>query len=530
MKQAFSDYPILSCREVATLEKAILSDEAAEWRAMELAGIGIATGLCRDYRELAALPDAFNLLVLVGKGNNGGDAMLACGQIMDKFPDSRATLLFAVEPGKMGLLAERALQRIQASAICHVITADDCEVTIHKLLEREAGDAGFDICIDGLLGMSFNPPLRNPMDTLIKAVNSFDRIKLRAAVDLPSGKGDTSDTLFFRADFTYATGIPKKPLFDEIVECGRIRVVDLGFHKKGEWFEHLNISERVLAESVLQPLQTLLPPGSNKHTRGHIFIIGGSASMPGALLMSVQAALRSGVGLVTAFAPSSVSASLAAQAPEAMWVPWPETDSGMLDAGAVHLLLERVSRANALLVGPGMGKGGDSEQLARKIIEQVELPMVLDADVLSHEVIRSIPQKRDSSAGPVILTPHTGEFARMTGLETKDVSNDILRRFCNDFKVTTVLKGPLTRICDGGTIHYNVHGGPVLSRGGSGDLLAGLIGGMVAQPLVCKNLATKCAVALHGLAAERLAQEKGHICVHTTQLLDYLSDVLRSGN
>lgn len=526
MKETLSGYPILSCKEAAEFEAAILKDEAAEWAAMQKAGAGIAGALCRDYRELSSLPETLNVLALIGKGNNGGDALIACNQLLDKFPGSRITLLFTADANKLRPLVSQAYEPLKGRVEHHRIQAGIDEAAIELILDREAGEQGFDMCIDGLLGMSFRPPVREPMDTLIKAVNSFERIKLRAAVDLPSGRGDDSDKLFFRADFTYATGIPKKALFSESVDCGRIRVIDLGFQRTSECAA-FGAKEMVLADDALRPLKALRPSNANKYTYGHVFIVGGSACMPGALLMAAQAAVRSGVGLVTAFAPSSVSAALAARAPEAMWAPWPEKDDGTLDATAIQLLLGRIERATAVLIGPGMGKGESAELIARAIIEQVDLPIVLDADTLRPEVIESAAKRRKAGSGSTILTPHTGEFTRMAKLKKKEVSNDTLKAFCREFQVTTVLKGPLTRICDGDTVRYSTVGGPVLSRGGSGDLLAGLIGGMIAQKHFDVSAALSFGVILHGLAAERLAQEKGQVCVHTTQLLDYLPDVLR---
>lgn len=527
MKETSSGYPILSCKEAAEFEAAILKDEAAEWAAMQKAGAGIARALCCDYRELSPLPETLNILALIGKGNNGGDALIACNQLLDKFPGSRITLLFTADANKLRPLVSRAYEPLKGRVAHHWIRAGMDEAAIDPILDREAaGEQGFDMCIDGLLGMSFRPPVREPIDALIQAVNSFDRIKLRAAVDLPSGKGDHSDKLFFRADFTYATGIPKKALFSESLDCGRIRVIDLGFQRTSECAA-FSAKETVLADDALRPLRALRPSNANKYTYGHVFIVGGSACMPGALLMAVQAAVRSGVGLVTAFAPSSVSASLAARAPEAMWVPWPERDDGTLDAEAIQLLLGRIGRATAVLVGPGMGKGESAELIARAIIEKVELPIVLDADALCPAVIESAAKRQKYGSGSVVLTPHTGEFTRMAKLKKKEVSNETLRAFCREFHVTTVLKGPLTRICDGDTVRYSTLGGPVLSRGGSGDLLAGLIGGMVAQRHLDVPVALSSGVVLHGLAAERLAQEKGQVCVYTTQLLDYLPDVLR---
>ena len=137
---------------------------------------------------------------MIGKGNNGGDALIACNQILEDFPGSRIKLLFACDPEKLKSTALRAYKLLKGNVTHYQIKAAMEKSAIQAILEREADECGFDLCIDGLLGMSFKPPLRKPMDRLIKVVNLFDRIKLRAAVDLPSGKGDVSDELFFRAE------------------------------------------------------------------------------------------------------------------------------------------------------------------------------------------------------------------------------------------------------------------------------------------------------------------------------------------
>ena len=246
-------------------------------------------------------------------------------------------------------------------------------------------------------------------------------------------------------------------------------------------------------------------------------------------MMAAEAAVRSSVGLVTAFAPASAAASLAAQVPEAMWVPWPETNDGSLAPDAIDLLLKRANQATALLIGPGMGNFDSTRLLAHKILTSVDTPTLLDADALHHEVISSILSRQANSA-PIILTPHLGEFLRITKLPKSAVSNKALKAFCRQFQAITVLKGPYTRISDGAEVWYNVRGGPVLARGGSGDLLAGLIGGLVARKQLDVHSAIACGVLLHGMAAEQLAREKGQNCVHTRQLLDYLPDVIRATN
>jgi len=526
MKLVTHAHPVLSCQQAKELESSVLADEAAEWSAMKRAGQGIARLVIEDYAELRPAPEHLRILALIGKGNNGGDALIACGQLLADFPRARVDLILTNSADELRPLAARALEQLEGRIEAHQISAQSDLTEITQMLSDAAECDRFHICIDGLLGMSFTSPLREPMSALIEAVNAFEAIDLRASVDLPSGKGDESgDALSFQADFTYATGIAKKPIFEGIADCGRVRYVDLGFFDSSE-AERLNVQEAILTETVLDPIRRLRPAAVDKREFGHLFVVGGSAYMPGALLMAVQAAVRSGVGLVTAFAPASVAAVLSAQVPEAMWIPWPETANGTLNPRAMPLLLDRIDQASALIVGPGMGKDRSTEQVTQEIAKLVELPVLLDADALRARVMEVV-QKRRPHFGRIVLTPHMGEFIRIAKLAEPDYSTETLLNFSASHQVVTVLKGANTRICDGQSVVYNTQGGPVLSRGGSGDILSGLIGGMIAQNNVCVPTAVARGVMLHGLSAQRLARAKGQVAVNTTQLLDYLPDVLR---
>lgn len=520
-------HPALSCQEAKVLESRILVDEAAEWTAMKMAGQGIAQQLVQDYTELCSPPECLRILALIGKGNNGGDALIACGQLLADFPRARVFLILTLPAEELRPLAVRALQELEGRVEAHQVSGQKGVSEITQMLSDAAGSEGFHICIDGLLGMAFSPPLCEPLASLIEAVNTFEAINLRASVDLPSGKGDSvkNDTITFQADFTYATGIAKKPIFEGIAECGRIRYVDLGFFKAFQ-AESIKTKEYILTSAVLDPLRSLRPAAVDKRAFGHLFIVGGSAYMPGALLMAVQAAVRSGVGLVTAFAPASVASALAAQVPEAMWIPWPETGNGTLSPHAMPLLLDRINNASAVLVGPGMGKDRNTQMVTQEIVELVELPILLDADALRVRVMK-VAQKRRTHYGRIVITPHMGEFMRIAKLAEANYSIEVILDFSEAHRVLTVLKGANTRICDGKSVIYNTQGGPVLSRGGSGDLLSGLIGGMIAQNSVCVPTAVAQGIMLHGMAAQLLARAKGQIAVHTTQLLDYLPKVLR---
>jgi NAD(P)H-hydrate epimerase len=335
---------------------------------------------------------------------------------------------------------------------------------------------------------------------LIEHVNTLP-IRLRAAVDLPSAG-------LFQADFTYATGSVKAPLMDSPA-AGRIRYLDLGFFNGEEAG-----GDRVLTPAVLESLAGLRPAHCDKRSHGHVFVIGGSRSYPGAILMSVLAALRSGVGLVTACVPESVASAFAARAPEAMWVAWPETPTGGLALEGEYLLRERIKRATALVMGPGLGRESETLALAANIAKTASIPLVIDADALQPAVV-------DAGNAPRIVTPHAGEFARISG-------GDELRAYAQRSGKLVLLKGPVTRVAHGGTVYHSFFGGPVLARGGSGDVLAGLIGGLLAQTPEEPLLAATRGLVWHGMAADRLARAFGQTPVSVTQLLDFLPAALRA--
>jgi NAD(P)H-hydrate epimerase len=230
--------------------------------------------------------------------------------------------------------------------------------------------------------------------------------------------------------------------------------------------------------------------------------------------MTTLAALRSGAGLVTAFVPESLVPAFAARAPEAMWVGWPETPSGGLALEGRHLLNAKLVRATALVIGPGLGRDAETLALAADLVKASATPLVIDADALQSEIVRA-------GKAPRVLTPHAGEFARIA-------KNAELGTFAKKAGATVVLKGSPTRVAGGdGAVYHSFFGGPVLARGGSGDVLAGLIGGLLAQAPSEPLLAAARGVVWHGLAADALARMHGQVSVQTTQLLDFLPTVLR---
>ncbi len=496
--------PILSCDEARAFEAKLFGgDEAKEWPAMQRAGLALAGAVLRDFEEIGGFPANGRILVLAGKGHNGGDALLAAAAILAKFPAAQASVVFAFGERSLRPLAARAWREFVHAAGARVGACQDADLSM----------ATWDLCLDGIFGFQFRAPAPVGIAALLGRINELP-VRLRAAIDLPSGLGETTrrGDAVFRADFTYATGIVKLPVVNGANgDCvGRLRYLDLGFFTGSDFDARL----RVLRPQVLAPLARLRAPESDKRSYGHLLVLGGSRSYPGAVLMSVLAALRSGVGLVTAFVPESLAAAFAARAPEAMWVGWPETPEGGLALEGRHLLQSKLEGAAALVMGPGLGREPETLALVTDLVKSSPVPLVLDADALQPDIVRAGTMAR-------VLTPHLGELRRI--LEGDDFYGTAVGQ-----NEVMVVKGRLTGVVQGGKGgFYSPFGGPVLARGGSGDLLAGLIGGLLAQKQQDPLLAACRGVVWHGMAADALARAHGQTAVQVTQLLDFLGPVLR---
>jgi len=531
--------PILSARESGDFESRLFAgDESSEWGAMQSAGRAVAESVLRDFERIGGFPkNGGRLLVLVGKGHNGGDALIAAEAILEEYPGAWAEVVLTF--GKRGLrpLAWRAWESLQMrfSERVQVLFPRD-------LLERVSVGVRYALCLDGVFGFQFRLPLDSQAASVLSAANALS-VRLRAAVDLPSGLDEAGA---FCADFTYVTGVLKREALG-LPAAGRLRYLDLGFFEKAQ--PDTQSADRVLTGDVLAPLRGWRDPHSDKRSQGHVFVLAGSREYPGAALMCVLAALRSGAGLVTAFVPESLVPSFAASVPEAIWVGWPETPSGGLALEGEHLLRERLARAGekrALVIGPGIGRERETQVLVSEVLraQSGSLPVLLDADALQPELLKN-------ARGPLVLTPHAGEFRRLNGAGPSD---ETLRDFARRTGAVVVLKGPTTRICDGsrsrsGTgergdgaecrrgegenasehlpLYHSLFGGPVLARGGTGDLLAGMVATQLAKSPSEVLEATCRAVAWHGLAAEALERAQGTEAVRTTELLNYLGPVLR---
>ncbi len=501
-----ASHPVLSCAEAKAWESYLLKDEGTEWEAMQQAGRAVANAIAQDYREIGGMPDDARVLVLAGKGHNGGDALLAARVLLQERLKAKAVVVLCFGAESLRPLAGRSLEWLLRDAAGRV--------QVQPAEKALATGQRYTLCLDGIFGFQFRTPMDAATTALVSAVNEHQGLRFRAAVDLPSGVGEGNAGTVCRADFTYATGIVKKPVLSARVatSVGRLRYLDLGFFARGE---PEITEERVLTSGVLAPLTGLRPSQTDKRTFGHLFVVGGSRSYPGAVVLAVRAALRSGAGLVTAFVPAPLAPEYAARHPEAMWVGCPETTGGGMAASSAALIRERLSRASALLIGPGLGTESETIGWVAQLAAETQLPLVLDADALRAEVMVGIKNKS------FVCTPHAGEFQRIAP-----------KLFVDDKLVADrgvlVLKGPMTRVADRRSIYHSLFGGPVLARGGSGDILAGLIGGLLAQTPGDPLLAACRGTVWHGRAADLLARTRGQVAVEISEILEQLGPALHS--
>lgn len=534
-----TSYPVLNTKQVLHLEKKVLGQDPKKVRqAMEAVAKAFVGAVLQDFQEISPLfPEDAHILVLLGKGHNAGDGLYAVKHILERYPKASVDIIFAF--GKEGLkpLVQELWQSLELHPNITVLGPD-----LHQLpavLDALNSKPLWHLCIDAIHGFSFTPPLARQTAALLKTINALDTILLRAALDLPSGLTQEATPLAFRADFTYLAGSPKLQAFQPLNApwVGRIRLLDIMFFDTG----YTGLSKtHLLSKAILKPLQRLRKPQSYKKDYGHLLLIAGSRAMPGALLMSAKGALKGGIGLLSIACPESLVAALSTALPEAMWLGLPETPTGFLSEQGLGALKAYLHKVNTLLIGPGLGQDPSTVELLQGLILHAKQALVLDADALNAASLKTLKTRK--SQAPVYLTPHMGEFRRLLSLKNQELTSSkiakkpqatedgpkLLLSLAKQAKAYVLLKGPLSYMTDGRELFISPFGGPILARGGSGDILSGLLAAIVAQTPKSALLPLLQASVWHGLAADAMAQTLGQRPVQTTDLLHFLTQALRT--
>ena len=514
--------PVMSCAEAKAFEKKFFSSQTklSEEASMTAAGTRVGEAILSVCTDRGC--GISRVLVLAGKGHNGGDAVVAATQIFAETACRICVVFFAEGAEKLAPLTHKFLENFLETVPegkRSLVFLPPEESALPDVLTKFAGQA--QIFIDGIFGYGFRPPFPVPMRVAADKIFSLrSRDSLCCSIDMPSGLCDAgADACAVRSDFTFPTGIFKTPLIEYGEFSGRIVPVNIPFFGYDDSVLAV-ADETYFKEKIFAPRAVYC----DKRSFGHVLIVGGSRTMPGALMLNTLAALRAGAGLVSVICPERVQAAFAARAPGAMWIPCPENEDGGLDCATAFAEFEKIlPRASVVLCGSGMGNSAGTQLLIRKIAGAVppEIPLVLDADALRKETLVSV-QSRGAESGKTVILPHAGEFARLGGNAGE------VREFCRGNRLTLVLKGVCTRVADESTELLSFAGTPVLARGGSGDVLAGMTAAVLASE---KNFADRHAstaekllatVIWHGIAARKLAASQGERCADISALPEFL--------
>ncbi|TDI12196.1 MAG: NAD(P)H-hydrate dehydratase [Acidobacteria bacterium] len=462
------------------------------------------------------------VLLLCSKGNNGGDGFVVARHLHNRGVQARVVLLCKPSEVRDDALVNL---RILGKMGVEVSVAADAGAWSALLPDLER----YDLIVDAILGTGLKGAVRGFLKNVISDLACLDAEVV--ALDIPSGLSADSPHVpgeAVVADFTLAMGLPKIPHVFPPAElfCGEVCVLDISLPAAAVDAEEVTLD--LLEEDVVRRMLPTRARDSHKGDFGHVLVVAGSRSKPGAAALAALGCLRAGAGLVTVATGRNAQPMVHAHCAEAMVEPLPETEGGTLSRTVLTPILKMLDGVDAVVLGPGLGTATDVTQVIRKLVQKVELPMVLDADGLN-----AFASKPDMLTGddtrPRILTPHPGEFARLLGVETKQVLRERLeltRRFAHDHHCFVVLKGYRTLVVTpSGRSYVNTTGNPGMATAGSGDVLSGIIGALVAQSSdVLPGILA--AVYLHGLAGDRAAAHRGVQGLMASDILEHLPETM----
>lgn len=472
---------------------------------MENAGHRVVELMAQRFAPL----DRQRIVILCGKGNNGGDGFVIARQLLTRFKPARLDVVLAADPSELQGDAASAYRMFEVAggSVVHDIPAAARAATV---------------VVDALLGTGIKGPARGHYAELIHEINLGFPLARLVAVDIPSGLPHSPNV---RAHHTVTFVAPKvdQVMWPQYESCGELIVGEIGSPAHLLEPVQLHLTE----PSEFRELFAPRVKNSNKGLYGHVLVVAGCRGKSGAAAMSGISALKAGAGLVTVASAESAIAQIASYAPELMTAPLDETEDGAIASSAFLELRKLAVRKNVIAVGPGVGTYRLTVGLVRRLFVEMELPMVVDADglnALAGSEFRGGPALR-------VLTPHPGEMSRLAGVSTEEVQRDrltIARRFATEHSVVVVLKGDrtITAFPDG-RAWINASGSPALATGGTGDILTGLIAGLLAQFPSQPELAIIAAVWLHGRAGEIGALEMGEKSFMATDILRYLAEAMR---
>lgn len=458
---------------------------------MENAGSAVVEFLLSFYR---ASPSAKSFGVICGKGNNGGDGFVVARELHEAKKNVRVLLL--ADPGELRGDAAINYEKLPVKPVI-AATADE--------LNSEPARAVFEstVLIDAILGTGFRPPVSGLYAQAIDKINTSTAPVI--AVDIPSGADadvmGSQTGAVARADAIVTFTAPRPAHIFGYLTNGPIVIAPIGSPDEAI---RSSLNLNLITAKEVSPLLAPRPRDSNKGMYGHLLVVGGSLGKAGAAAMAGFSALRAGAGLVSVATPRSVLPTVASFHPELMTEPLEETGDGTISSHARQAIEQLAAKKTVLAIGPGISRNEETAEVVRNVVANSDLLIVLDADGLN--AFERHRDKLKGKDGTLVLTPHPGEMSRLTGLSTAAIQRDRIntaRDYAQEHGVILVLKGDRTIIANAaGETWVNPTGNPGMATGGTGDILTGMIAGMLAQFPQRAFEAVLAAVYLHGLSGD----------------------------
>ena len=507
---------IVSAAEMREIDR-VTSDRfgVASLTLMENAGTAVA-----DFAQ-AEYPLAESFGIICGKGNNGGDGFVAARKLHEA--GKRVSLILMADPGELRGDAAEMFKRVPVET--HVVrTAEELRGEKTKIVFAA------DVLLDAILGTGFRPPVSGLYGEAIGAINALNAPVI--AVDIPSGADadvmGSQTGAVARADAIVSFTAPRQAhVFGELAS-GRTVLADIGSPDSAILSSlHLNL----ITDREIMPLLAPRRADANKGSFGHVLVIGGSLGKAGAAAMAGMSALRVGAGLSTVATARSVLSTVAGFHPELMTEPLAETESGTISLRALEYgHLDSVLKGKTVLaLGPGISRDPETAEFVHNIAARYKLPMVIDADGLN--AFEGCADRLHGKNHPLVITPHPGEMARLCGCTVAEVLRnriEIARSFARDHACIVVLKGHRTLIAEpAGELWVNTTGNPGMATGGTGDILTGMVAGLIAQNPDQMLQAVLGAVHLHGVAGDVACENMGEQCLVATDLVNALPEAFR---